>query len=51
MNGFHEKHTLGVDLFPDDGESSENILCGVNRDAFSITIGFPNPIPLQLVAW
>ena len=51
MNGFHEKHTLGMDLFPDDGESSENILCRVSLDAFSITLGFTNPIPRQLVAW
>ena len=51
MNGFHEMHTLGMDLFPDDGEFSANILCRVSLDASSITIGFPNPIPRQLVAW
>ena len=45
MNGFHEKLSHGMDLFPDGGESSENILCRVSLDAFSITHGFTNPIP------
>jgi hypothetical protein len=46
MNGLHEKHPLGMDLFPVASKFSGDILSADCTD----NLGFSNPIPRQLVA-